>query len=256
MLKRRRKDWVNQKLSDLYSYSLYNVIAYAPPRGGVYYLFSKQGNTYSIFYIGQSKNIRKRLVGHIGAGVSKKNPYVMENDENVHKLFGSQRGKWFMKMRLLSGPNSCINEHVEKYKCFFQFVKINSRDKRNKVERQAIAKYKPICNISAGISKKATTVPSPPRRSMTNTMQSFLQRRAACWGTLYSTGTRLCSYQKNTSPVFADIIGEWRGNSLIIPGADESTSTLPRTTELPRTIKYRIKLRAMAIAQGIINLRS
>jgi len=223
---------------------MFNVLTYAPSRGGLYYLISEHGNTNSVFYIGQSKNLQKRLFRHIMAGFVKENPYVMENAENIYKQLSPWRREQLMSLRWLPGKNSCVNERVEKYKCFFRFVRINSPDKRNRIEQEEIQKLKPPCNVSKGIFKKVETSPSRPRSSLTNTITSFLHKDIACWGTLFSDSKRLTWHAKCCSPWLHSVIGEWDGQVLIIPDTDDSW--------FGETIdKYKNKLKAMATAQGI-----
>ena len=51
-------------------------------------------------------------------------------------------------------PNLGIRKHIRENKCYFMFVGINKLDKRDRVEREQIAKYKPECNKNRGIIKR------------------------------------------------------------------------------------------------------
>lgn len=131
-----------------------------------------------------------------------------------------QEGKFFKR-------NPCVKEHLEKYDCSFRFVIVEHWATRNKIERGCIEKYKPECNISKGIFKK-----KKPR--LINIIESFLNKEVGYWDFLASDGGRLyCSLV---------VIGEWDAQVLIIPNTDEGNW---------RVDKYKEKLRAMAIAQGI-----
>jgi len=205
--------------------------------GGVYSLVRKSGSTYEVFYIGQSKSVPARLLGYMG------------------------QGSGFFKKR-----NPCVKEHLEKYDCYFRFVIIDNGARRNKLERQLIAKYKPTCNRVAGITKR-------PTKTMTNTIKKFLKKQQASWGPLESDSEKLYFFpyyesksvmqEKSFLPIVAPdwltatedkedeevmpsvmVIGEWDGQVLIIPDTDDSL--------FGETIdKYKDKLRVMATTQGI-----
>lgn len=98
--------------SNLYPYTEENIKKYAPPTGGVYRLSYKKNGSYYVFYIGQSNNLERRLLEHLGP----------------------------------SETDSCIKRHLRDYDCFFRFIEISSLDERNRVERNQIDEYDPPCN--------------------------------------------------------------------------------------------------------------
>ena len=51
-------------------------------------------------------------------------------------------------------PNIGIRKHIRENKCYSMFVGINKLDKRDRIEREQIAKYKPECNRNRGIVKR------------------------------------------------------------------------------------------------------
>lgn len=202
--------------------------------GGLYSLYRKIGSTYEVFYIGQSKSVFFRLLSHMG-----------------------QREGSFYKKR-----NPCVKEYLEKYECYYRFVRIENWATRNKLERQFIAKYKPTCNRVAGITKR-------PMKTMTNTIRNFLKKEPASWGPLRSCsdGLYFLPYyiseserrEKRFSLVVPDwllatedeevmpsviVIGEWDGEIIITPDIDEKWIS-------QNVIRFRKKLMAMAAAKGI-----
>lgn len=208
--------------------------------GGLYSLYTKIGNTYELFYIGQSKSVVSRLYAHMGIG-----------------------SKLFMRKR-----NPCVKEHLEKYDCYYRFVRVENWATRNKLERQLIAKYKPTCNRVAGITRR-------PTKTMTNTIRNFLKKQPASWGPLESDSEKLyfSPYYESESVrreergkpfVVPDwmlrsiddkvmpseempsmiVIGEWDGEIIITPDIDEKWIS-------QNVIRIRKKLMAMAAAKGI-----
>lgn len=134
------------KLSDVYVLTWDHVIEYAPNRRGVYYLIEKTGETLRVFYIGQSKSIKTRLLRHLKnagdwGGFRPMYTYIGANTEQTSK-------------RAKKRPNPDIRKQIRENKCYFMFVGINKLDKRDRVEREQIAKYKPECNRNRGIIKR------------------------------------------------------------------------------------------------------
>ncbi|MCK4592107.1 GIY-YIG nuclease family protein [Candidatus Parcubacteria bacterium] len=81
---------------------------------GVYRLsyYKKEDENYYVFYIGQSKDIRKRFLEHLS-----------ENEENV-----------------------CIKNFLTTKKCFFRYAKITKDYIRDAAECQMYKHYVPPCN--------------------------------------------------------------------------------------------------------------
>lgn len=100
-------DWSNR-----YSYTETNVQKYASLISGVYRLIYKQGEKYYVFYVGQSNDLKRRLLEHLSS----------------------------------SETDSCIRRHLRDHNCFFRFIEISSLEERNRVEREQIAEYSPSCN--------------------------------------------------------------------------------------------------------------
>jgi len=134
------------KLSDIYVLTWDHAIEYAPNRRGVYYLIETTGETLRVFYIGQSKSIKTRLLRHLKnagdwGGFRPMYTYIGANTEQTSK-------------RAKKRPNPGIRKHIRENKCYFMFVGINKLDKRDRVEHEQIAKYKPECNRNHGIIKR------------------------------------------------------------------------------------------------------
>jgi excinuclease UvrABC nuclease subunit len=98
--------------SDMYPYSEAYVKQHAPLAGGVYRLIYQKGNDYYVFYVGQSDNLQRRLLEHLGA----------------------------------SEKDLCIKRHLRDYSCSFRYIEISSLDERLRVESEQIKKYNPTCN--------------------------------------------------------------------------------------------------------------
>lgn len=79
----------------------------APTSGGVYLLEDSR-----VFYVGQSDNLERRLLEHLGS----------------------------------SEQNACIKRHIRDYTCYFYFTRISSQSDRDRIEQELISKYKPSCN--------------------------------------------------------------------------------------------------------------
>lgn len=224
----------NLEWSELYPMSIDNFHG----GGGLYSLYTKIGNTYELFYIGQSKSVVSRLYAHMGLG---------------HLGFRKKR-------------NPCVKEHLEKYDCYYRFVRIDNWATRNKLERQLIVKYKPTCNRAAGITKR-------PTKTMTNTIRNFLKKQPVSWGPLESDSEKLYfspyyeseseRREKRGRPIVLPawlfgkedtedeevmpsviVIGEWDGETIIMPDIDEKWISYS-------VIRFRKKLMAMAAAKGI-----
>ena len=100
-------DW-----SKRYPYTEDDVRKHAPSKGGVYRLIYKKGEKYYVFYVGQSDDLERRLLEHLGT----------------------------------SEPNSCIKRHLRDYSCFFRFLSVSSQVDRDRIEYEEIEEYKPTCN--------------------------------------------------------------------------------------------------------------
>ncbi len=98
--------------SERYLYTESNVDKYAPESGGVYRLIYASENKYYVFYVGQSDNLHDRLKAHLAP----------------------------------SEPNECIKKYLHNYTCYFRFIKISSQTERDKVEKEEIEKFNPVCN--------------------------------------------------------------------------------------------------------------
>lgn len=134
------------KLSDIYMLTWDHVIKYAPNRRGIYYFIEKKGETLRIFYVGQSKNIETRLLRHLknaGDWGGFRPPYVYVRTTSDQ-----------MSYRAKKKPNPGIRKHIKENECYFMFVRINKVTKRDRIEREQIAKYKPECNRNRGIIKR------------------------------------------------------------------------------------------------------
>ena len=247
----KKKDW-GDKLEWSEIYRIENWMSDGPYKGGVYFILNKAGSEYHVVYIGQSKCICGRLCDHL-------------SDAIYHEKSGNPLLKKYLK------------HSFNKENCYFMFVVVRGQAKKNKIERECIEKYKPECNRSLGISKKMTK-----QKTMTNTIRSFLNKKPASWGPLCSDSGKLCSYpylegasiKRKQSPFsispapawlipgsvpvpsFAEmiaefepvVIGEWDGETLIMPDIDEKL--------MSQNIKrFREKLKAMATAQGIEIIR-
>lgn len=134
------------KLSDIYMLTWDHVIKYAPNRRGIYYIIEKKGETLRIFYVGQSKSIETRLLRHLKnagdwGGFRPPYAYVRTTSDQVST-----------RARKKSNPG--IRKHIKVNKCYFMFVGINKLAKRDRIEREQIAKYKPECNRNRGIMKR------------------------------------------------------------------------------------------------------
>lgn len=97
------------KWSPCYPYTTSNVRTFAPSTTGLYRLLIRN----RIFYIGQSKDLRKRLLEHL------------------HRREG----------------NRCIKRHLLTYSCFFRFAVLEPCSALLQAERDHIRKYNPPCNI-------------------------------------------------------------------------------------------------------------
>ncbi|GAH76029.1 unnamed protein product [marine sediment metagenome] len=97
------------KWSTCYSYTRDNVKIYVPTSKGVYRLLIKN----RIFYIGQAKNLQKRLLEHLGT----------------------------------RERNRCLKKYLQNYSCFFRFSELNCDEDLLQTERDQILKYNPPCNM-------------------------------------------------------------------------------------------------------------
>jgi excinuclease UvrABC nuclease subunit len=98
------------KWSICYSYTRTNVRIYAPISRGIYRLLIKN----RIFYIGQSENLRNRLLEH----------------------------------RQVREGNRRLKKYLQNYSCFFRFAELDATSDLLQTERDQILKYKPFCNVA------------------------------------------------------------------------------------------------------------
>ncbi len=98
------------KWSTCYSYTRNNVKIYAPTSGGIYRLLIKN----RIFYIGQGKNLQRRLFEHL----------------STHKR------------------SRCLNRYLQNYSCFFRFSELDRDEDLLQTERNEILRYNPPCNVA------------------------------------------------------------------------------------------------------------
>jgi len=95
-----------------YEYTESNVETYTPSRGGVYRLIYHSGDKYYVFYVGQSEDLKRRLLEHLSS----------------------------------SEENTCIKRYLRDFTCYFRYLEIDDKTERNKVEEQQISEYNPTCN--------------------------------------------------------------------------------------------------------------
>jgi len=99
-----------------------NVIM-SPETAGIYRLLISN----RIFYVGQCRNIKRRLLEHLG----------------------KREG------------NRCIVRHLAKYLCYFRFAEVDSVDKLLSLEREQIRKLNPKCNIDIKTQEEKMRLPKP-----------------------------------------------------------------------------------------------
>lgn len=207
---------------------------------GVYCLLEKLGNTYKVFYIGQSKCIGARICDHL------------RNSLENHKP-----------------QNPLLKKYLEKREnCYYRFVVIKHWAKRNRIERLLIEKTKPECNRVPGIIKK-------PKSTMAKTIKDFLNKKESSWGPLASYSEELVfwpSYESESikrkrrreeagkiyvcpwleddfveklmAEVLPITIGKWNGDILIIPITDKDLTN-------GSVQKFRSRLKEIALEKGV-----
>jgi len=82
-----------------------------PQRAGVYKLAVKSNDTYTVFYVGQARNLSSRLTDHVSYS-----------------------------------DNECVRKKVEKYTCYFSYAFVDRADDRDGAERQLCLFFEPECN--------------------------------------------------------------------------------------------------------------
>ncbi|OFX11240.1 MAG: hypothetical protein A3G22_05950 [Alphaproteobacteria bacterium RIFCSPLOWO2_12_FULL_40_11] len=90
-----------------------SVTALAGNLAGVYrFSYLAEDGNYYIFYVGQTEDIKKRLLEHLSS----------------------------------SETNVCIKNYLSSKKCFFRYAKITKDYIRNAAEKQMYKQYEPSCN--------------------------------------------------------------------------------------------------------------
>lgn len=79
---------------------------------GIYRLSHKRDDKYYVFYVGQSDNIRKRLLEHLSSSES----------------------------------NEGIKHYIAEKKCYFRYAKVEKEDVRKAAKRQMYKLYEPSWN--------------------------------------------------------------------------------------------------------------
>ena len=98
--------------SKRYEYTRSGVQDNAPSTSGVYRLIYHLGESYYVFYVGQSEDLQKRLNDHLAS----------------------------------SEENSCIKQHLREHACYFRYLEIDSASERDSIEQEQIDKFEPKCN--------------------------------------------------------------------------------------------------------------
>lgn len=84
----------------------------APSTSGAYRLVYHLGESYYVFYVGQSDDLKRRLAEHLSE----------------------------------SGGNACIKKHIKDYPCYFRFIELSTQREKDVMEQEEITKYNPMCN--------------------------------------------------------------------------------------------------------------
>lgn len=120
--------WRNMKIwSRCHLYDWAHVKNLSPTTPGIYRLLVRN----RIFYIGQCRNIHRRLFEHLK----------------------SREG------------NRCIRRYLQKYHCFFRFAELESAGDLLTAEREQIRKYKPPCNMDIRTIEENARAPKPYREA-------------------------------------------------------------------------------------------
>jgi len=114
------------KWSHCYLYTRASVKMLSPPNPGIYRLLIKN----RIFYVGQSLNIRHRLLEHLGS----------------------------------RERNRLIRRYLQKYKCFFRFAELGTAEDLLTAEREQIRKYNPPCNMDIRTIEENARAPKSLKR--------------------------------------------------------------------------------------------
>ena len=111
--------------SHCYLYDRAHVKILSPPSPGIYRLLIRN----RIFYIGQCRNIRRRLLEHLGG----------------------------------SNTNHLVSRYLQRYRCFFRFAELESDRDLITAEREQIRRYKPPCNMDIRTVLETAAAPKPLR---------------------------------------------------------------------------------------------
>jgi len=111
--------------SNCYLYTRSHVKILSPSSPGIYRLQIKN----RIFYIGQCRNIRRRLLEHLGG----------------------------------NNTNHLVTRYLQRYRCFFRFAELESAEDLLTAEREQIRKHKPRCNIDIRTIEETAKAPKPLR---------------------------------------------------------------------------------------------
>lgn len=98
--------------SQRFKYTEEAILANTPESGGIYRLLYYSEDKYYVFYIGQSDNLRKRLIEHLNT----------------------------------SEPNECIKKYINGYSCYFRYLEVSTQSERDRIETQQREEYQPTCN--------------------------------------------------------------------------------------------------------------
>lgn len=98
--------------STRYSYTEENVKEKTTNVGSVYRLIYKKDDKYYVFYVGQTNELKRRLLEHLSE----------------------------------SEPDKCIKKYLNNHSCYFRVNKISSEKDRVELEKKEIEEYKPKCN--------------------------------------------------------------------------------------------------------------
>lgn len=112
---------------NLTSFTRQNVKNGALSTHGLYLLLFKTPTGYEVFYVGQARNLKRRLIEHL------KQPAIKPT------LQGSASHVRYHQ-------NNCIKKHLSDYDCYFHCIEIRSTQFLSTFESELIRTYLPPCN--------------------------------------------------------------------------------------------------------------
>ena len=119
---------------NLTAFTRQNVKNEAPSKPGLYLLLFETPTGYEVFYVGQSNNLKRRLLEHLKQPTTPNGLYRQSHALNP------------TSSNVRNHQNDCIKKHLSDHDCYYHYVEIRHIKFLSMLESELIRTYLPPCN--------------------------------------------------------------------------------------------------------------